>query len=108
MASDLKILGQTGDASTEVDLYTVPSAHQTIISTITVCNRGATERTFDVIVSPGGGATANEDYIYKSHPIAGNRSFAATFGITLDATDVLRVLASHSDLTFIVFGDEVG
>lgn len=107
MADDLKILGKTGDASTEVLLYTVPADHHTAVSSIVVCNRGSTDRTFDIACLDGGGSTANEDYDYKDHPILANDTFVITIGITLSTGDTIRVTGSHSDLTFKAYGDEI-
>jgi hypothetical protein len=43
MPTTYKVLGQSAPAATtEANVYTVPSATQTIVSTITVANRAAT------------------------------------------------------------------
>ena len=107
MADTLKILGQVApSATTETTLYTVPGSTSTTISTLVVCNRG-TAATFRVSVSVGGGATANKDYLYYDLAIPANDTFGATLGITLAATDVVRVYASTTDLSFAAFGVEV-
>ena len=103
----VKILGQVAPlATTETLLYTCPSATGTVISTIIVCNRGATPSTFRVSAAAGGGATASKDYIYFDIVLAGNDTFAATFGITLSATDKVQTYASTSNLSFSLFGEE--
>lgn len=103
----LKVLGQVAPlATTETLLYTVPASTGTVISTLTVCNRNATAATFRVSVAVGGGATANKDYIYYDLTIGGNDTFAATFGITLAATDKVQVYASTANLSFSAFGEE--
>lgn len=104
MAITYKVLGQTGDASTEVDLYTVP-ASTSAKAKVTVANRAGTGATFRVSVSPGGGATANEDYISYDQSIGANESITSTT-LTLEATDVVRAFASTATVTFIVFGIE--
>ena len=107
MATTRKVLGQQAPgATTETDLYTVPALTSTVCSTVTVCNRAATAATFRVSVSVGGGVTATKDYIYFDVTIAGNDTFAFTFGATLAATDKVRVYGSTANLSFNLFGQE--
>ena len=107
MAITQKVLGQSApNATTETTLYTVPAATSSVASSIVVCNRSGVAVTFRVSVSVGGGATANKDYLYYDLPLAANDSFAATLGITLAATDIVRVYASTANLSFNLFGQE--
>jgi len=107
VATTRKVLGQQAPgATTEADLYTVPALTSTVCSTGTVCNRAATAATFRVSVSVGGGATATKDYIYYDVTVAGNDTFAFTFGATLAATDKVRVYGSTANLSFNLFGQE--
>lgn len=93
-------------ATTETDLYTVPSSTSFMQSSISVCNRGGTATTFRISVSVGGGATASKDYLYYDTPILGNDTFIATIGMTLTATDKVRVYAGNANLSFNLFGVE--
>lgn len=103
-----KILGQQAPgATTEEDLYAVPAATTTVISSITVANRGSSPAKFRVSFSPSAAATVNADYVYYDVHIDGNDTFIATIGVTLAATDVIRVYASTANLTFQVFGGEI-
>lgn len=104
MATTAKILGQTGDASTEVTLYTVPAATETKVK-VSIANRAGSSATFRVAIAPDGAATANEHYIAYDESIAANSSVTSTT-LTLDATDVIRVLASASTVSFSAFGIE--
>lgn len=108
MANTYKILGQVSpSATTETDLYTVPAATSTVCSSLSICNRGTTSTTFRVSVSQSGGATANKDYLYYDVTLAGNDTFIATVGITMTATDKIRVYAGNSSLSFQVWGTEI-
>lgn len=108
MATTYKILGQSAPAATtEVDLYTVPAATEAIISTVVICNRGSSSGTFRVYVSPAGAATANANYVAYDIALSGKSSLTLTLGITLEATDELRVYASTADFSFNAFGTEV-
>jgi len=108
MAEVLKVLGQSAPgAITLTDLYTVPAATSTTISSVTICNRSATSTTFRVSVAVAGAADATNQYVYFDQLIDGNSTYIATIGITLAATDKIRVYAGTANLTFSAFGVEV-
>jgi hypothetical protein len=108
MAITYKILGQDAPiATTEVDLYTVPAATQTVASSVTITNRGSTVATFRVAVVQGGGVTGPRHYLYYELPLAGYDTFIATIGVTMETSDVVRVYASSANLTFQLFGSEI-
>lgn len=103
-----KILGQSAPAATtETALYTVPSATETIISSLVVCNRGASAATYRIYVSSNGAATTNSQYLVYDATILAKETIALTLGLTLDASDVLRIYASTADLSFNAFGSEI-
>ena len=108
MAIAYKVLGQQAPlATTEIALYTVPAATEAVASSITITNRGSTVSTFRVSIAVGGGATGSKNYLYYELPIAGYDTFIATIGVTLTATDEVRVYASSANLTFQLFGSEI-
>ena len=103
-----KILGQSAPAATTAaDLYTVPAATQGIVSTVVVANRGATAATFRLSTSVAGAATATKDYLAYDVSISANSFIALTLGITLGATDKIRVYASTANLSFTAYGMEI-
>jgi hypothetical protein len=109
MATTYKILGQSAPGATSnTDVYTVPSATQTVISTITVVNRGATAATFRIAARPDGVTLANQHFFggYDS-TVSANDVVALTLGVTLDAGDVITVYASNANLSFNIFGSEI-
>lgn len=108
MTVTYKNLGQIApNATTETVLYTVPASTSVVSSSVMVCNRSATATTFRISVSVGGGATATKDYLYYDTPIAGNDTFSATLGITLAATDIVRVYAGTANLSFSIWGTQI-
>lgn len=108
MATTYKILGQAApSATTETDLYTVPAATEAIISTLTVANRGTSDASFRIAISANGAATANKDYIAYDVLVSGNGIYTFTLGLTLDATDKVKVYASTANLSFCAFGTEM-
>ena len=103
-----KVLGQIApSATTETDLYVVPTATETIVSTITVTNRSTTDAKFRISVSIDGAATATKDYIAYDLTCAGNGFNAFTLGITLNAADKIRVYAANANLSFNAFGSQI-
>jgi len=108
MAATYKVLGQSAPVATTLTaLYTVPAATSTIESTVFVCNRSATPTSFRISVAIAGAADAVAQYLYFDLAIAGNDTFAFTTGITLAATDVVRVYATLATLSFSIFGTEL-
>ncbi len=108
MAETLKVLAQSAPAAaTPVDAYTVAASTSTTVSSIVVCNRSATDTTFRLSVAVAGAGAADEQYLYYDEEIKGNTTFIATIGLTLAATDVLRVYATLATVSFNVFGVEV-
>ncbi len=108
MANAWKVLGQSApSAATSTTLYTVPGATQVVISSITVCNRSNVGTSFRVSIDVNGAGDSNEDYIAYDVPIAGNETIAIGQGVTLDASDLIRVYATLATLTFGAFGQEI-
>ena len=107
MAQTYKVLGQSNPAATTpTDAYTVPAATTAVISTITVANRAATQRTFRISVRVAGAGADNKQYLAYDTPVPANDTVFLTLGITLAATDVVTVYASAQDLSFNIFGVE--
>lgn len=107
MAVAYSVLGQSApSATTATTLYTVPAGTQTIVSTLSVCNRGSSG-TYRVAVRPAGDPLANQHYVVYDAPISANDTVALTFGMTMEATDVVTVYASSADMTFNIFGSEI-
>ena len=109
MATTYKVLGQSNPAAaTATTLYTCPSATQTIISSIVVCNQNtAGSATYRIAVRPDGAALAAQHYIAYDTTVAAGNSTALTLGMTIDSTDIVTVYASSSTVSFTAFGSEI-
>lgn len=108
MPTAYKVLGQSApSATTATALYTVPSSTETVVSTVTVCNRGSSAGTFRISVRPNGDSLANQHYLVYDASCAAKDTITLTLGITVDATDVLEVYASSGDFSFNAFGSEL-
>lgn len=107
MASNYKVLGQAAPAATtDATIYTCPAAGQTVISTIVICNRGATATTFRLRVAIDGAAVANGQYLFFDAVIAANQTVVFTGGITVDAADTIVGQAASANVSFQAFGQE--
>lgn len=108
MATTYKVLGQVNPAATtNTTLYTVPSATQAVVSTISICNQAGTSATYRIAVRVAGATLSAEEYIVYGATVAASDSVLLTLGITLAATDVITVYASSATLSFNAFGSEI-
>ena len=102
------MLGQVNpSATTATTAYTVPSATETVISTITVANLGPAPATYRIAVRPNGATLENKHYIVYDSGVAPQSTDTLTIGMTLDATDVVTVIASTATMAFNLFGSEI-
>ena len=108
MPTTYKVLGQSNPAATTLTtLYTVPSATQAIISSISVANLTATAATFRIAIRPAGASITNAHYLGYDITVGASDTTIITVGVTMATTDVLSVYASTANLVFQAFGSEV-
>ena len=108
MPTTYKVLGQSNpSATTATTLYTVPSATQAIVSTITVCNQAASAATYRIAVRVAGAALGATQYIAYDVSLPANATDTLTLGVTLGATDVITVYASSATVSFNAYGSEI-
>lgn len=107
MAIESKVLGQAALAATTLtDVYTVPADTEAVISSVVICNRSGTDRTFRLSVAVAGESDATKQYVAYDTTVPANDSVPVRLGITLAATDVIRAYGSTADLSVNVFGQE--
>jgi hypothetical protein len=108
MADALKILAQSKPAATTLtDAYTVPAATSAVLSSILICNQSATATSYRISLAIAGAGDTPAQYIAYDRPIAGNATHEITCGITLGATDKVRVYNALATLSFNLTGVEV-
>lgn len=108
MAETRKVLGQVNpSATTLTTLYTVPAATSVVCSTLVVCNQSGSGDTYRISIQVAGAANDPKQYLYYDTAIAANASATITIGITLGATDVVKVYAGTTTLSFSLFGVEI-
>lgn len=108
MTDAFRVLGQVAPAAlTLTALYTAPASTQAVVSSLTVCNRDAGVGQFRVAVAVAGAADNAKQYLVYDALVFGNDTVAFTIGVTLAATDVVRVYANTALQSFSLFGMEV-
>jgi glucose-6-phosphate dehydrogenase assembly protein OpcA len=108
MPTTYKVLGQVNPAATTpTTLYTVPSATQTVVSTIVVANLTTSAASFRISIRPAGATQTNAMYVAYDVTVGASDSTALTLGITMNATDIITVFASSANLAFTAFGSEI-
>jgi hypothetical protein len=108
LATTYKVLAQSApSATTSTDIYTVPSATSSVISTLVICNRASSAASYRISIRPAGESLTNKHYIAYDVTVAANDSTTLTLGLTLATTDVVTGYSSSADLSFGVFGSEI-
>ena len=108
MATTYKVLGQVNPGSASLTtLYTVPSATNTVASTLMICNQAGSSATFRIAIRPAGATLDLKHYLSYDTVVPANDSIALTLGLTLATTDVVSVYASTTSLSFNLFGSEI-
>jgi hypothetical protein len=107
MTIKYKILGQAVPSpNANTTLYTVPASNSTVISTINVCNLSQSNVTFRISTCPANNAVA-ASYIAYDTALPAQDAISLTMGITLDATDTIRVFSYQGNVAFNVYGSEI-
>ena len=108
MATTYKVLGQIApSAASATTAYTVPSATQAVISTITACNQGVGSANVRIAVRPDGATLEAKHYVAYDVTVGAGQTAAFTIGVTADASDVITVQSSTANVSFNVFGTEI-
>jgi hypothetical protein len=105
-----KVLGQSCPSATTVTtLYTVPSAKESVVSSISVANLAAAAANFRIIIQPSADVSAtilDKQYFGKDITVGASDTTIITVGITLATGDVIKVYASTATVAFQAFGNE--
>lgn len=108
MTTTYKVLGQnTPSANTVTTMYTVPANTSAVVSTITICNQSGSNSSVGIAVCPANTSVTTSQYIVNSATVVANDTIFLTVGVTLDATDTIRVIASTANVSFNAFGSEI-
>ena len=105
-----KVLGQSNPSATTVTtLYTVPSAKEAVVSSISVANLASSPATFRITIQPSADVSAtilDKQYFGKDITVGASDTTIITVGLTLATGDVIKIYASTATVAFQAFGDE--
>lgn len=106
MATTYKVLAQSIPSSFILtDAYT--AAASAIISSILCCNQSNVVTVIRIAVAVAGAADITKQYLYYDVPVPANDTLALTLGLTLAATDVIRVYSGNGLVSFNISGTEL-
>lgn len=102
-----KNLAQAQATAALATLYTVPAGTGTVIAQLTVTNLDTVARTFAVQHAIAAAAAANAQYVYFNLTIGPNETLEILHGMTLAATDLIRIIADVTlKVSFNLYGQE--
>jgi hypothetical protein len=105
MAESVRIMQSRPTAATLTDLYTV-AASTKFVGQLFICNDTTGAINARVSIADDGAADATSQYVVKDKNINGGETLSVT-GITLGATDIIRVYAASAGLVFTLNGVDV-
>jgi hypothetical protein len=114
MPTSYKILGQTlPTANTLSNVYVVPAATSTIVSTITITNQSSANANVDIIVRPVNETLSAKHYLLRTITIPRADTMILSPGLTLNAAVIVAVNnavvtgETAANVSFNVFGVEL-
>ena len=107
MANAYEVLGQTTDTATGTALVTCPASTEIVISTLVICNRASSGKTFRVYLRPDDETLADKHYLAYDSTVNANDTVTMTLGITMNASDVLYVYGEDANISFSAFGTKI-
>jgi hypothetical protein len=111
MPQSYKRLGAINpSANTQTNVYVVPAATESVISTITVCNQTSVNASYSlalmpssIFTSPAGAA----HFLIRGATVPAADSIILTIGLTANAGSVLVANTSNASISFAAFGSEI-
>lgn len=108
MTTVYKVLGQSApSANTATTLYTVPSGNSAVCSSVTICNAGVANANVSMQVAVANAASSTSQYVVYNNTIVPGDTLFMTLGVTLAATDTVRVTATGANVAFQLYGSEI-
>lgn len=109
MAIEYKVLGQVeGSAAigTYSELGQVPAGKQWLVSTVSICNQGASAITYRLGISTTTSPTQSQWLVYGA-TVPANDTVTLTLGITMGSDWRIMTSATTATVSFQAFGTEI-
>ena len=112
MTEKILVLGQSNPAANfATPLYTCNADTfaplGATVSSLTICNMDTVSALCNVSIAIAGAFDGPAQYLYYQLNVDPGNTFIATLGITLAATDVVRVFSTSASVSFQLFGAEL-
>ena len=105
MADTIKNLGQVMPAASVLTVLVTAAGNGDMVSSVWACNQSSTQSAKIRISNPiAGAADAQLQYLVYDATLQPNESRAFVNGITLAATDLLKVLSDTGLVSFNAYG----
>ena len=109
MATAYKYAQVQGTASTGTysTLYNTPSATEAVISSIVITNQASSDVTVRIGLDTTAGTPGASEWLVYDAVVAGNDTVALTLGVTMPASNYIRVSSSANTCNFSAFLSEI-
>jgi hypothetical protein len=97
----------TASTGTYATLYTTPSATEAVISSIVITNQASSSVTVRIGMDTTAGTPGASEWLVYDAVVAGNDTIALTLGITMPASNFIRVSSSANTCNFSAFLSEL-
>jgi hypothetical protein len=97
----------TASTGTYATLYTTPAATEAVISSIVITNQASSSVTVRIGMDTTAGTPGASEWLVYDAVVAGNDTVALTLGITMPASQFIRVSSSANTCNFSAFLSEL-
>ena len=97
----------TASTGTYATLYTTPSATEAVISSIVITNQASSSVTVRIGMDTTAGTPGASEWLVYDAVVAGNDTVALTLGVTMPASQYIRVSSSANTCNFSAFLSEI-
>jgi hypothetical protein len=97
----------TASTGTFATLYETPAATEAVISSLVITNQSSSALTVRVGMDTAAGTPGASEFLVYDAAVAGNDTVALTLGITMPASNFIRVASSASTCNFTAFLSEI-
>lgn len=97
----------TASTGTYATLYTTPSATEAVISSLVITNQASSDVTVRIGLDTTAGTPGASEWLVYDAVVAGNDTIALTLGVTMPASNYIRVSSSANTCNFSAFLSEI-
>lgn len=97
----------TASTGTYATLYSTPSATEAVISSIVITNQASSSVTVRIGMDTTAGTPGASEWLVYDAVVAGNDTVALTLGVTMPASNFIRVSSSANTCNFSAFLSEL-